>query len=85
MPRFQIDVRVMPRESLLDPQGQVVEHALTNLGFDQVEHVRVGKALTFDLDRPTAEAAEQAAHAMCERLLSNPVTEDFSITVGERL
>lgn len=83
MPRFTVDVRVMPRDTLLDPQGQAVEHALDALGFTAVEHVRVGKALRFRLDRPDADAAAADAQRMCERLLSNPVTEDFSVTVTE--
>lgn len=83
MPQFQIQVRVMPRPSLLDPRGQAVEHALANLGFDAVGEVRVGKALTIALNRPDAALAEADARAMCEQLLANPVTEDFSITVSE--
>ena len=84
MPRYTIDVRVMPRPSLLDPQGQAVEHALTNLGFESVEGVRMGKALTFSLDRTDASHAESDARTMCEKLLSNPVTEDFTVTVSEQ-
>ncbi len=83
MPRFNVQVRVMPRASLLDPEGQAVEHALTALGFQPVDNVRVGKSLTFHIDRPSAAAAETDARAMCERLLSNPVTEDFTVSVGE--
>lgn len=78
---FEVEVRVMPRASLLDPQGQAVQHALAALGFDDVKDVRVGKALTLRLIRPDAAAAEAAARDMCERLLANPVTEDFTLTV----
>lgn len=83
MPRFDVEVRVMPRASLLDPQGQAVEHALTALGFEEVADVRVGKALHLSIDRPDRDAAEREARAMCERLLANPVTEDFTVTVRE--
>jgi phosphoribosylformylglycinamidine synthase len=81
MTRFDILVRVMPRPSLLDPQGQAVEHALGELGFEGLDGVRVGKALAFHLDRPDEVVAERDARAMCERLLANPVTEDFTIRV----
>lgn len=81
MARFDVEVRVMPRAALLDPQGQAVEHALTALGFGGVSHVRVGRALTFSLDRGDAAQAERDARAMCERLLANPVTEDFTVMV----
>lgn len=83
MPQYEIHVRVMPRPTLLDPQGQAVEHALANLGFEAVGMVRVGKALTIALERPDSARAEADARAMCERLLANPVTEDFSISVTE--
>ncbi len=83
MTRFDILVRVMPRPSLLDPQGQAVEHALGELGFEGLDGVRVGKALAFHLDRPDEAVAERDARAMCERLLANPVTEDFTIRVTE--
>jgi phosphoribosylformylglycinamidine synthase len=79
--RFDVEVRVMPRATLLDPQGQAVEHALEALGFQRVSGVRMGRALTLQLERPDAGRAEADARAMCERLLANPVTEDFSLTV----
>ena len=82
MPRFSIEVRVMPRRALLDPQGQAVKHALGALGFKDVASVRIGKALTIELDRAGPEQAERDARAMCERLLANPVTEDFTLSVG---
>lgn len=82
MPRFSIEVRVMPRRALLDPQGQAVEHALGALGFKGVGDVRVGKALTLELERADPGAAERDARAMCERLLANPVTEDFTLSVS---
>lgn len=71
----------MPRATLLDPQGQAVEHALQALGFERVSGVRVGRALTLQLDRPDAGRAEADARAMCQRLLANPVTEDFTLTL----
>lgn len=83
MPRFHVTIRVMPRPSLLDPQGQAVEHALAALGFSGVDGVRVGKALVFDLDAPSVTGAERDARRMCEKLLSNPVTEDFTVVVQE--
>lgn len=76
---FQVQVRITPRAGLLDPQGQAVEHALAALGFTGVARVRIGKAIELTLDASSSEAAVAAARAMCERLLANPVTEDYVI------
>ncbi len=78
---FHVQVRVVPRGGLLDPQGQAVDHALHALGFAGVGHVRVGKAIEFTLDATSLDAARTAAQAMCQRLLANPVTEDFTVEV----
>ncbi len=77
-----VHVRVMPRPGLLDPQGQAVEHALTSLGFAGAAAVRVGKAIDFTLEAESLVAAEAMVREMCERLLANPVTEDFVIEVS---
>jgi phosphoribosylformylglycinamidine synthase PurS subunit len=79
--KYRVHVRVVPRAGLLDPQGQAVEHALTVLGFTGTGDVRVGRAIELAVDAASREAAEAAARQMCERLLANPVTEDFSLTV----
>jgi phosphoribosylformylglycinamidine synthase subunit PurS len=81
MTSYRVEVRVMPRAALLDPQGQAVEHALHALGFGDVARVRVGKHLVLDLDAPSSEAAATQARVMCDRLLANPVTEDFDVAV----
>jgi phosphoribosylformylglycinamidine synthase len=78
---FRVHIRVMPRDGLLDPQGQAVEHALTELAFDGVSSVRVGRAIEVGVAADSQGAAEAATRSMCERLLANPVTEDFLIEV----
>lgn len=85
MATFHVEVRVMPRATLLDPQGQAVHHALTALGFAGVGAVSVGKAMTLSVEAPDAEAAAREVRAMCDRLLANPVTEDVAISVDGEL
>ena len=77
MTRFRARVRVMPRSSILDPQGQAVSHALGELGFGGVGEVRVGRAIELLPEAASADAAREGALKMCERLLANPVTEDY--------
>ena len=81
MSAFRVEVRVMPRATLLDPQGQAVEHALSALGFGDVGGVRVGKHLVLQIQAPTKDEAMARAKAMCDRLLANPVTEDYHVAV----
>ena len=83
MPSYRVEIHVMPRPALLDPQGRAVEHALRALEFEGVGSVRMGKMLTLDLEAPDVSAARRDATKMCERLLANPVTEDFAVTVHE--
>ena len=83
MSDFQVEVRVVPREGILDPQGKAVAGALKSLGFQGVDQVHVGRLVTLSLTAASARAAEEAATAMCRQLLANPVTEDFDVRVLE--
>jgi len=82
MSAYTIEIRVMPRASLLDPQGQAVQHALQALGFGEVGTVRAGKHIVVQLQAATREEAEAKAKQMCDRLLANPVTEDYECSVS---
>jgi phosphoribosylformylglycinamidine synthase subunit PurS len=81
MSAFRVEVRVMPRAALLDPQGQAVEHALQALGFAEVERVRIGKHLVLEVTASSRDEALARARVMCDRLLANPVTEDYDVAV----
>jgi phosphoribosylformylglycinamidine synthase len=79
--KYRVHVRVMPRAGLLDPAGQAVEHALSALGFAEASNVHLGRAIEIDLEGASEAEALQRARSMCERLLANPVTEDFTVEV----
>ena len=78
---YRVHVRVMPRAGLLDPQGQAVEHALSALHFPEASNVHVGKAIALDVAAASAADAESRVRTMCDKLLANPVTEDYEIAV----
>jgi phosphoribosylformylglycinamidine synthase PurS subunit len=78
---YKVHVRIVPRAGLLDPQGQAVEHALAALGFGEATNVRVGKAIELAVDATSPHDAKTRAQAMCEKLLANPVTEDYLVEV----
>ncbi len=79
MSRYRVAVHVVPRRGLLDPQGKAVADALHTLGFGSVSSVHVGRHLVLEVDAANDAAARQQTREMCERLLANPVTEDFEI------
>jgi phosphoribosylformylglycinamidine synthase len=66
-------VLVRPKEGILDPQGQTVQRALKALGFEGVRNVHVGRLIELDLEE------SQRLPEMCERLLANPLIEDWEI------
>jgi phosphoribosylformylglycinamidine synthase len=84
MTRFRCAIHIVPRRGILDPQGKAVSDALHSLGFAEVGEVRVGRHVIVDTDAASADAARRRVIAMCEKLLANPVTEDFEIASVER-
>jgi phosphoribosylformylglycinamidine synthase PurS subunit len=84
--RRQFQVTVYLKEGLADPQGKAIEDAAPTMGWGGVSDVRVGKNITFSVDAETPDAARRIAGEMAERLLSNPVIEEFwlaDVEVGE--
>ena len=79
MNRFRVAVHIVPRRGLLDPQGKAVTDALHTLGFNAVNDVHVGRHIVVEMNAADRQAAERSTRDMCERLLANPVTEDFEI------
>jgi phosphoribosylformylglycinamidine synthase len=79
MTRYRIAVHIVPRQGVLDPQGQAVADALHSLGFGSVRDVRVGRHLVIEAEAAEPHSAETAVRQMCARLLANPVTEDYEI------
>ncbi len=78
---YRAHIRIVPRAGLLDPQGQAVEHALAALGFTEAENVRIGKAIEVQVQAGSREDAEQRVRRMCDKLLANPVTEDYLVEI----
>ena len=83
MSTYLASIRVMLKPLVNDPQGLAVAGGLRDLGYEGVQSVRVGKRIEVTLDAPDAASAESAAREMCERLLANPVIEDFELDVAE--
>ena len=74
---------VTPRKDVLDPQGAAVERALHALGFEEVGDVRLGRYVELRLNTDDRNQAEMRLNAMCERLITNPVVEDFRVELAQ--
>ena len=70
-------ITVMLQPNVLDVQGQAVQGALKHLGFESVEQVRIGRQIEMILPTEDREAARLQLREMAEKLLANPVIEDF--------
>jgi phosphoribosylformylglycinamidine synthase subunit PurS len=70
-------VLIRPKDGILDPQGKAVERALPALGFEGIHDVRVGRLVELETDDPAK------LDDLCEKLLANPLIEDFEIVLDE--
>jgi phosphoribosylformylglycinamidine synthase subunit PurS len=80
---FVFEVLVTLKPGLSDPQGKAVEGSLPALGWTNVRDVHVGKHIRLVVDASDEAAASAQVHEMAERLLSNPVIEDYRILETE--
>lgn len=80
---MRVTVTVKRRPNISDPQGSTVARALRDLGYGTVDHVRIDKVISLEVAGGDVEAVRAQVTEMCERLLANPVMEDFEIEVHE--
>ena len=80
---FKAKIDVTLKKSVSDPQGQTVLEAIHSLGFKGVEGLRVGKHFVLTLNSGERKKAEEEVKMMCERLLTNPIIEEYSFQLEE--
>lgn len=80
---YRAKVYVTLKESVLDPQGKTIKHALESLEFEGIEDVRLGKYFVILLDNKDENQARISIENMCRKLLVNPVIETFSFDLEE--
>jgi len=80
---FEVKVNVTLKKTVVDPQGLTVKHALDSLGYKGLDEVRVGKLVTFKLDLNDKVQAEKQVAEMCQKLLANPIIEDYTYIISE--
>jgi phosphoribosylformylglycinamidine synthase len=74
-------IQVTLKESILDPQGQAVHHALDKLGFNKIQSVRIGKYIEIESSLKDKVELERQTKEMCEKLLINEVIESYTFSV----
>jgi phosphoribosylformylglycinamidine synthase len=80
--RFQVRIDVTHLPGVLDPAGATVERALPALGYDNVSQLSIAKTIRLELEAESEEDATAQVHDMCERLLANPVIEQYTVEIA---
>jgi phosphoribosylformylglycinamidine synthase PurS subunit len=80
---MRVKIFVSLKNGVLDPQGKAIERSLHSLGYGEVQDVRMGKYLELRLDGSSRQNAEARVRAMCDKLLANPVIEDYRFEIEE--
>ncbi len=80
---YSVEVKVMLRPAILDVQGKTVENALKSLGYSDAGGVRIGKHISLEIEADSEDAARARAEEIAAKVLSNPVMENFEVSVQE--
>ena len=81
---FEAEVYIKIKETVADPQGLTIKHALESLGYKSLEQVRIGKLVTIKLNTKDKEKAKKHVDEMCKKLLANPIIEDYEFKIEEK-
>lgn len=80
---FKAKVIIKRRPSILDPQGIAVEKGAQHLGLNNIRNTRIGKYIEFDVLSDNSQEAEKEVNEYCNKLLANPIMEDYEFTLEE--
>ena len=79
---YKVKVYVTLRESVLDPQGAAVMHSLHAMSYNEISDVRIGKYMELQIEK-SDRSVEDVVKEVCDRLLANPVIEDYRFEIEE--
>lgn len=79
---MRVKIFVSLKHGVLDPQGKAIERSLHTMGYPEVQDVRVGKCLELNMKSDSREAAEIRIREICDKLLANPVIEDYRFEIS---
>ncbi len=78
---FTVEIDIMPLKGILDPQGRTIQEALKKLGIEEAREVRMGKHIHMVVSAADEKAAREQVERALEKLLYNPVVEEYSYTI----
>ncbi|MEK6557389.1 MAG: phosphoribosylformylglycinamidine synthase subunit PurS [Candidatus Margulisiibacteriota bacterium] len=80
---YKVNVKVLLKDDVLDPQGKTVQKALDHLGYNGIENVRIGKFIEFLSDKTDEKILQKQVKEMCKTVLTNPVVEKFEFSLEQ--
>ncbi|MCK4822090.1 phosphoribosylformylglycinamidine synthase subunit PurS [bacterium] len=80
---LKAEIYITLKQTVSDPQGLTIKHALDTLEYKGIEEVRIGKLITLKLNLSDKKKAHKQLDEMCKKLLANPIIEDYSFKVEE--
>lgn len=81
---YQAKIFITLRPSVLDPAGTAVQSGLSHMGYNNVDHVRIGKYVELNIEAESSTDAETQLDRICDQLLANPVIENYRIELVEK-
>ena len=72
---------VMPKKTVLDPQGKAVKHALESMNLSGIKDVRIGKFMEIELEGGNKAELQKKIDEACHKLLSNPIIEEYTFEI----
>lgn len=80
---LEVEIYITLKKTVSDPQGLTIKHALESLSHQNLEEVRVGKLIIIKLNSKDKKEVGQRVDEMCQKLLANPIIEDYSFQIKE--
>ncbi len=79
--KFKAEIDIMPQKALLDPQGKAVSGSMKNVGLPQIDHVRIGKHISLEVEANDEASAKELVDTACKKLLANLIMETYEFSV----
>ena len=80
---LKAEIYITLKDTVSDPQGLTIKHALESLGYKDIEDLRIGKLVILKLNYKDKQEAEKKIDEMCKKLLANPIIEDYRFNIKE--